>query len=55
MGDINTTLQDVGAGMGGLFEAIDSPLGTLLIVIGVATGVVAIFMSIAIAIRKNVA
>jgi len=47
MGEINTTLSDVGEGLGNLFGEIDTPLGTLLIVVGVAGGVVAIMYGIA--------
>lgn len=51
--NVGCVLYDVGDGMGGLFEAIDAPLGTLLIVIGVAVGVVGIFYAIARAIANR--
>jgi len=52
--NIRCTLDDVGSGMGELFGRIDTPLGTLLIVIGVAVGVVAIFYAIAKAVTNRV-
>lgn len=45
--DINTTLTDVGAGLGSLFDSLGNPLGNFLIIIGIAGGVVALFMAIA--------
>ena len=54
MGEINDTLTDVGNGLGNLFNAIDTPIGTLLIVIGVAGGVVAILYGIAKAVTSRV-
>lgn len=54
MGDLNDTLQEVGAGMGGLFDSIAVPLGTLLLVVGIVSGVVAIFYAIATSIGRKV-
>jgi hypothetical protein len=47
MGDIATTLTDVGDGVGGLFDGIAIPLMTLVILLGIATGVGAILYGIA--------
>jgi len=47
MGDINTTLSDVGSGLGALFDAIAVPLGTLLIVVAIAGAVGAILYGVA--------
>ena len=47
MGDINTTLTDVGGGLGALFDGIAIPLGTLLIVVGIAGAVVGMLYAIA--------
>jgi hypothetical protein len=47
MGEINTTLSEVGTGVGGLFDGIAIPLMTLVILLGVATGVGAILYGIA--------
>ena len=51
MGDINDTLVDVGDGLGSLFSGIATPLGTLLIVVGIAGAVVAILYAVASTIR----
>ena len=53
MGDILDVLTDVGDGLGALFEAIAVPLGTLLIVVGVAGGVVAMLYAISRSISKG--
>lgn len=52
MGELNDTLQDVGAGLGAFFDAIDLPLATLIILLGIAGGIGAIIMAIAAFIRK---
>ncbi len=44
---INDTLIGVGDGLGGLFDGLAEPLGNFLIIIGIASGVVALFMAIA--------
>ena len=41
------TLGDVGSGLGDLFDGMGEPLGNFLIIIGIAGGVVALFMAIA--------
>ena len=53
MGDILDVLTDVGDGLGALFDAIAIPLGTLLIVVGVAGGVVAMLYGITRVIGKE--
>jgi len=53
MGDINDTLVDVGAGLGSLFSAIDTPLGTLLIVVSIAGAVGAILYGVAKAVTNR--
>jgi hypothetical protein len=52
MGDLNDTLTDVGNGLGAFFEAIDLPLATLIILLGIAGGVGAVIMAVASFIRK---
>jgi hypothetical protein len=47
MGDINDTLSGVGTGLGAFFDAIGVPITTFVILLGIATGVGAIIMSIA--------
>ena len=47
MGTINTTLQDVGEGLGAFLTSIAVPLGTLLIIVAIAGAVGAIFYGIA--------
>jgi hypothetical protein len=44
---INSTLTGVGDGLGALFDGIAVPLTTLLILLGIATGIGLIFMAIA--------
>jgi hypothetical protein len=44
---INDTLTDVGSGLGGMFESLGEPLGNFLIIVGIAGGVVALFLAIA--------
>jgi hypothetical protein len=44
---INSTLTDVGTGLGAFFDAIAVPVTTLLILLGIATGIGLIFMAIA--------
>jgi len=51
--DINTTLREVGDGLGGLFDSMGNPLGAFLIIVGIAGGVVALFMAIAARVRSN--
>jgi len=43
---LNETLTEVGNGLGNMFDGLSEPLGTLLIVIGLAGAVVALFMAI---------
>ena len=50
---INETLTAVGDGLGSLFDGIGQPLGTLLIIIGIAGGVIAIFWAVANSIRRS--
>ena len=52
MGEIETILTDAGAGVGALFNAIDLPLATLIILLGIAGGIGAIIMAIAAFIRR---
>jgi hypothetical protein len=52
MGEIETILTDVGAGIGSLFDSIGVPLATLVILLGIAGGIGAIIMAIASFIRK---
>lgn len=47
-----TMLSDIGVGLGGFFSAIYMPIGNLLLILGVISGVVAIFMTIAYAIKR---
>lgn len=42
MAEINTTLKEVGDGLGSLFDNISVPLVTLLLLIGIAGAIVAI-------------
>jgi len=51
--DIETTLTDVGAGLGSLFDSLGNPLGNFLIIVGIAGGVVALFMAIAYKVRSG--
>ena len=53
MGDINTTLSDVGSGLGNLFDAIAVPMGTLVIILAVAGAVGAILYGVATMISKK--
>jgi len=53
MGDINTTLSDVGSGLGNLFDAIAIPLGTLVIVLAIAGAVGAILYGVAKIVSKS--
>lgn len=52
--NIACTLDDVGEGMGGLFSDIAVPIGTILLVVGIVGGVVAIFYAISKAIGNRV-
>jgi len=45
--NIQCTLDGVGDGLGSLFDGLANPLGNFLIIIGIAGGVVALFMAIA--------
>jgi len=47
MGDINDTLTDVGTGLGALFDGIAIPLGTLVIILTVASAIGAILYGVA--------
>ena len=51
--DINETLTDVGAGLGNLYNSLGNPLGNFLIIVGIAGGVVALFMAIAGRVRSG--
>ena len=53
MGDIDAVLTDVGDGLGSLFDGIAIPLGTLLIVVGIAGAVVAMLYAVAKVITKE--
>jgi len=44
---INDTLSAVGEGLGDMFDGLGEPLGNFLIIVGIAGGVVALFMAIA--------
>lgn len=46
MGELNDTLTDVGDGLGALFDGIAIPLGTLIMLIGIAGAVVGLLMGI---------
>jgi len=50
--DIKDVLQDTGEGMGTLMNEVDTPLGTILIVIGMAVTIPLIFIAIAKGIGK---
>ena len=50
---INETLNGVGAGLGSLFEQLGSPLGNFLIIVGIAGGIVALFMAIAYKVKSG--
>jgi len=52
--NIDCTLQDVGGGLGSLFDSIGNPLGNFLIIIGIAGGVVALFMAIAAKVKGGI-
>ena len=51
--NIECTLTDVGDGLGNLFDGLGNPLGNFLIIIGIAGGVVALFMAIAGRVRSG--
>lgn len=53
MGELNNTLNEVGDGLGSLFDAIDVPLGTLIIILSIAAAVGAILSAVAMVIRKG--
>ncbi len=44
---MNATLNSVGDGLGGLFDGLGEPLGNFLIIVGIASGIIALFMAIA--------
>ena len=46
MVDIQTTLTDVGNGVGGLLEQMGGPVATFLILLSIATGVALLFKGI---------
>lgn len=50
---INETLSNVGAGLGSLFTSLGDPLGNFLIIIGIAGGVIALFMAIASRVKEG--
>ena len=51
--NIYCTLNNVGDGLGSLFEGLGSPLGNFLIIVGIAGGIVALVMAITTVIRKR--
>lgn len=53
MGDIQTVLNETGEGLGDLFDGIAVPLGTLLIVVMVASAIGAILYGVAKAITSR--
>jgi len=50
---VNDTLVGVGEGLGSLFDSLTNPLGNFLIVVGVAGGVVALFLGFANVMRPH--
>lgn len=46
MADINSTLYSVGTGLGDLFDGIAVPLGTLIILIGIAGAIIGLLYGI---------
>jgi hypothetical protein len=50
---INETLTNVGTGLGNLFDSLGDPLGNFLIIVGIAGGVVALFMAIAARVKSG--
>jgi len=46
MADINQTLTQVGAGVGGMIDAMGGPIATFLILLAIATGVALLFKGI---------
>ena len=53
MGDLNNTLIEVGSGLGGLFDRIGLPLGTLIIILAIAASVGGILGAVASVIRSG--
>jgi hypothetical protein len=51
--NIHCTLSGVGDGLGSLFEGLGDPLGNFLIIIGIAGGVVALFMAISARVKSG--
>lgn len=51
---VTATLTDIGNGVGALFDGMGLPLMTLLIYLGIAVGVIAIFGAIAYRIKESV-
>lgn len=47
MTSLNETLTDVGTKLGSIFDSLGTPLMTLLIYLGIAAGIIGIFMAIA--------
>jgi len=54
MGELNNTLQDVGSGLGSLFDGIALPLTTLVIFLVIAGAVGAILGAVATLIRRGI-
>lgn len=54
MGTLNDTLQDVGQGMGGFLSAVQDPLVSIVLTLGVVGGVLAIFYAIATVIQRAI-
>ncbi len=46
MADIATTLTNLGAGVGGMIDAMGAPIATFLILLAIATGVALLFKGI---------
>ena len=51
---LNDTLVELGDGLGYFLEAIDTPLGNLILLLAVVGGIVAIFLGIATVIVRAV-
>jgi hypothetical protein len=54
MGALNDTLSDVGEGLGTFLTAIQSPVVTIVLTLGVVGGVLAIFYALATVIRRAI-
>ena len=51
---LNTTLREAGDGTGGFLDSIKTPLGDLILYLGIVGGIVAIFMAIAGRVKHSV-